>query len=123
MGRGPRKMTEDVIKRWRAEGRGTGEKQTYKPWLEVFDFSSEGLVNRVYSEKLGRTVHLMSEVESKIFYGLEWQRSIIDIREQFPLDRDLTLEIASHLGIKHPYYPGTRVPTVMTVDFFRGTGD
>jgi TnsA endonuclease N terminal/TnsA endonuclease C terminal len=118
MGRGPRKMTEDVIKRWRTEGRGSGEKQAYKPWLEVYDFSSDGRVNRIYSAKLGRTVHLMSEPESKTFYGLEWLKTVTDIKEGYPLDRELTLEIASHLGIKHPYYPGTHVPTVMTVDFF-----
>ena len=117
MGRGPKKMTEDVIKRWEAEGRGKGHKQAYKPWLEVFDFSSEGIVNRTYSTKLGRTVHLMSTVESKTFYALEWLKRVGDINEQFPLPRKLTLEIASLLGIKHPYYPGTHVPTVMTVDF------
>ncbi|MFN9476522.1 TnsA endonuclease N-terminal domain-containing protein [Acidovorax sp.] len=41
----------------------------------------------------------------------------IDIREQFPLDRDITLEIACELGVPHPYYPTTHVPCVMTLDF------
>ncbi|NUX99535.1 TnsA endonuclease N-terminal domain-containing protein [Paraburkholderia youngii] len=111
-------MNEGIITRWQAEGRGSGAKQTYKPWLEVFDFSSDGNVNRIYSNKLGRTVHLMSTLEAQIFYGLEWQKTVKEIREQYPLDRDITLELASHLGIQHPYYPGTQVPTVMTVDFF-----
>jgi hypothetical protein len=39
------------------------------------------------------------------------------IREQFPLPRDKTLEVAMQLGERHPYYPGTHVPAVMTVDF------
>ncbi|WP_321945362.1 TnsA endonuclease N-terminal domain-containing protein [Paraburkholderia sp. J10-1] len=112
-----RKITEDVIQRWRAEGRGSGTGQCYKPWLEVHDFSSDGIVNRVHSTKLGRVVHLLSTVESCTFYGLEWQETISGIYEQYPLDRQLTLEIASKLGIRHPYYPGTHVPTVMTVDF------
>jgi hypothetical protein len=115
--RGPRKMTEDVITRWEAEGRGKGHGQAYKPWLEVFDFPSNGIVNRTYSMKLGREVHLMSTVESDTFYVLESLKRVKDINEQFPLSRKLTLEIASLLGIKHPYYPGTYVPTVMTVDF------
>ncbi|MBN3762326.1 TnsA endonuclease N-terminal domain-containing protein [Burkholderia sp. Ac-20365] len=110
-------MTEDIIDRWKAEGRGSGNGSGYKPWLEVFDFSSTGKVNRIYSPKLRRVVHVMSTTEERTFYGLEWLRSSIEIKEQCPLDRDLTLEIASILGIKHPYYPGTNVPTVMTVDF------
>ncbi|WP_224101001.1 TnsA endonuclease N-terminal domain-containing protein [Paraburkholderia caribensis] len=110
-------MTEEIIKRWLAEGRGSGDGPAYKPWLEVFDFSSRGNVNRIYSPKLGRIAHLMSTTEEKTFYVLEWLRKVRDIKEQFPLDRNLTLEIASCLGIKHPYYPQTVVPTVMTVDF------
>nr|WP_256368830.1 TnsA endonuclease N-terminal domain-containing protein [Acidovorax sp. SRB_24] len=47
----------------------------------------------------------------------EWSRSVIDIREQYPLDRELTQTIAQQLKIRHPHYPGTHVPTVMTVDF------
>ena len=40
-----------------------------------------------------------------------------DIREQYPLDREITQTIAQELKIRHPHYPGTHVPTVMTVDF------
>lgn len=39
-----------------------------------------------------------------------------DIKEQFPLDRDLTQEVAQRLGVTHPCYPGTHIPVVMTVD-------
>ncbi|WP_176256713.1 TnsA endonuclease N-terminal domain-containing protein [Derxia lacustris] len=59
----------------------------------------------------------MSNVENDLFVALEWSQEITDIREQYPLDRDITTEVASSLGIKHPCYPGTHVPTVMTVDF------
>ncbi len=38
------------------------------------------------------------------------------IREQYPLDREISLEIAKELGIKHQYYPGTHIPLVLTVD-------
>jgi hypothetical protein len=117
MGRGPRKMTEALIREWQIEGRGQGEGASYKPWLETFDFSSPGRVSRPYSPKCGRTIHLLSDVEANTFYALEWSKAVTGIREEYPLDRELTLEIAAALGIAHPYYPGTKVPTVMTVDF------
>ncbi|REG52091.1 TnsA endonuclease-like protein [Paraburkholderia sp. BL6669N2] len=117
MGRGQKKMTEALIKEWQAEGRGRGEGGHYKPWLEAFDISSLGRVSRPYSAKCGRSVHLLSDVEANTFYALEWSQRVTGIREEYPLDRELTLEIAAALGIAHPYYPGTKVPTVMTVDF------
>jgi hypothetical protein len=111
-------MTEEIIAAWQKEGRGKGEGSKYKPWLEVFDFSSLGRVERTESAKFGRTIHLMSDVERDTFYAAEWSDRVIDLREEYPLDRTLTLEIAAALNIRHPYYPGTNVPTVMTVDFF-----
>jgi hypothetical protein len=117
MGRGRKKMTEEVIKEWQREGRGKGEGPHYKPWLEVFDLSSTGRVHRPHSPKCGRSIHLLSDVESNTFFALEWSQRVVGIKEEFPLDRELTMEIADALGIRHPYYPGTKVPTVMTVDF------
>lgn len=117
MGRGPKKFTEALIREWQIEGRGKGDGTNYKPWLEVFDLSSRGRVSRPYSPKCGRSVHLLSDVEANTFYALEWSELTTGIREEYPLDRELTLEIAATLGIAHPYYPGTKVPTVMTVDF------
>ncbi|WP_051379069.1 heteromeric transposase endonuclease subunit TnsA [Derxia gummosa] len=72
---------------------------------------------RIYSPKTNRVHHLLSNVENDLFVALEWSREITDIREQYPLDRDVTTEVAASLGIKHPYYVGTHVRTVMTVDF------
>lgn len=118
MGRGPKKMTEALIAQWQKEGRGKGEGPKYKPWLEVFDFSSIGRVERTESARFGRTIHLMSDVERDTFYAAEYSQRVLDAREQYPLDREITLEIAKYLNIRHPYYPGTDVPTVMTVDFF-----
>ncbi|TXC81032.1 TnsA endonuclease C-terminal domain-containing protein [Paraburkholderia azotifigens] len=118
MGRGPKKMTEALIAQWQKEGRGKGEGPKYKPWLEVFDFSSIGRVERTESARFGRTIHLMSDVERDTFYAAEYSQRVLDAREQYPLDREITLEIAKYLNIRHPYYPGTDVPTVMTVDLF-----
>ena len=112
-----KKWSETKIRRMQAEGFGEGFLEDYKPWIEVADVSSLGNSRRVWSAKTKRTHHLLSNVEFNLFRALEWQQNTFDIREQFPLDRALTQDIARSLGIKHPYYPGTMVPTVMTVDF------
>jgi len=111
------KWTENKITKMQAEGHGEGHLGNYKPWLQVKDVSSSGRSRRVWSAKTQRTHHLLSDVEYQLFVALEWQRDILDIREQFPLERALTQDIARSLGIAHPYYPGTDVPTVMTLDF------
>lgn len=38
---------------------------------------------------------------------------VIDIREQFPLERELTLKIAEDLGINHPIDNKTNTPIVI----------
>ena len=117
MAHGPKKWDEATIERMRLEGRGKGEGPSYKPWIKVLEVSSRGRSRRVAGIKTGREHQLLSDVEWKLFLLLEWARNVVDIREQYPLDRELTLEIASMLRIRHPAYPGTKVPVVMTVDF------
>lgn len=111
------KWTVEKIARWKEDGRGRGTGQSYKPWLDVRDVSSSGRSLRIHSALTGRTHHLLSDVEKALFLRLEWSPEVTDIREQFPLERDLTLGTAAKHGIRHPYYPGTTVATVMTVDF------
>ena len=111
------KWSEKKIDDMRSKGYGQGELSHYKPWLTVQDFSSRGRARRVWSPKTGREHHLFSDVEFNLFLLLEWQIDFIDIREQFPLERALTQDIARMLGIAHPTYPGTNIPTVMTADF------
>ncbi|WP_187360106.1 TnsA endonuclease N-terminal domain-containing protein [Chitinolyticbacter meiyuanensis] len=78
--------------------------------------SSQGRTHREPSWKTGRTHHLFSDVEHRLFLLLEWQRDVVDVREQYPLDRELTKEVALSLNLRHPVYPGTKCPAVMTVD-------
>lgn len=114
---GPRKWTEDTVKQLQLEGRGKGKREKYCPWIKVTDVSSTGRSRRVHGIKCGREHHFLSDIEWNLFLLLEHSPDIIDIREQYPLDREITLEIAAMLGIRHPHYEGTRVPTVMTTDF------
>lgn len=112
-----RRMTEKKIAELVASGHGRGIGKDYLPWIHVRDLSSRGTSRRAPSAKTGRTHQLLSDVEFDLFLLLEWSREFTDIREQYPLDRDLTQDVARSLGIRHPHYPDTHVPVVMTVDF------
>lgn len=59
----------------------------------------------------------MTKKKTKPKIKSEGSVDVVDIREQYPLERKLTLDVAAEIGAPHPYYPGTHVPTVMTVDF------
>lgn len=111
------KWTEKKIQQMKDAGYGRGTGANYKPWISVDMVSSQGRSRRVWSAKTGRMHEFLSDVEYRLFLVLEWLTDVTDIREQYPLDRDFSQEIANQLGIRHPHYPTTYVPTVMTVDF------
>jgi hypothetical protein len=123
MARGIRNWSEKLIAQRIREGYGEGEGSGYKPWISTADFSSLGRTTRMYSLRYERTIELASDVETRTFLLLEWTASMSQVYEQFPLERDVTLQIAAALGIRHPYYPGTNVPAVMTVDFLGVKGN
>lgn len=112
-----RKWTEAKVASLIAKGVGAGSGPDYQPWIHVRDISSQGRKHLVPGTRFGRDVHLLSNIEYGLFLVLEWSDAVLDINEQFALDRDLTQDVARKLGVKHPYYPGTNVPTVMTSDF------
>lgn len=110
--------TEAKISRYIKEGRGQGELALYKPWLTIQDVPSSGRVHRFIGWKTSREHHLLSDLEFNYFCLCDWADNVIDIREQFPLDRETTLQIAEELGIRHSMDSKTVVPIVMTTDFF-----
>ncbi|MGB9833044.1 MAG: TnsA endonuclease C-terminal domain-containing protein [Caldisericum exile] len=77
--------SEEKYRRFLKEGRGHGEGKDYKPWLTVQDFPSKGRCHRIFGWKTGRIHHLFTDSEARFFYLLEWEDSVIDIREHFPL--------------------------------------
>ncbi|EGQ7789049.1 heteromeric transposase endonuclease subunit TnsA [Vibrio cholerae] len=101
--------------RWLKEGRGSGRGVDYQPWLTVRDVPSEGRSHRVFGHKTQRIHHLFSDLELAIFFTLEWNPQITDIREQFPLERSETRQIANENGIRHPADSG--VDLYMSSDF------
>ena len=95
-------LTKAEIDKRFASGRGTGRKSEYQPWIHIQEISSDGTSYRALSHRTGRVVHLLSKLEFLAFSLFDWDESIHDIREQYPLDLETTLEVAEKAGIKHP---------------------
>lgn len=110
-------LTEKKIAEMEKEGRGQGTRAEYKPWINIQDFPSEGLSSRGTGWKTNRIHQFLSKLESDYFYVLEWNNLVVDVREQFPLNREETILIANEKGIKHPTDTKSQVPIVMTTDF------
>lgn len=110
-------LTEKKIALMEKEGRGQGVGPGYKPWINIQDIQSTGLVTRGMGWKTKRIHHFLSKLERDYFYVLEWNPAVTDINEQYPLIREDTFTIASDKNINHPADPKTGVPIVMTTDF------
>ena len=118
MAKRTRIWNESKYRRYLKEGRGQGTMSSYKPWIMVQDFPSNGMVSRVKGAKTNRIHHLMSNNELCYFYLLDWSERTIDIREQFPLaDLSCVIEIAEKAGIRYPYDNVSGFPYVLTSDF------
>lgn len=101
--------------KWIKQGRGAGTGKDYQPWLTVRDLPSSGRSHRIWGAKTLRTHHLLSDIELQAFFLFDWHPDVTDIREQFPLRLDDTLEIASVAGVRHPDIQGNS--HVMSTDF------
>jgi len=126
MQRYPKRFDAKLLARYLKEGRGTGEGAQYTPWVQIYDFPSEGLSSIVSGWKTnGRDHHLLSTMELHFFYLANWSRKVIDIREQFPLlsfgskrpPLEETLAIAAERKLRHPQDDETKHPIVLTTDF------
>ena len=73
-----------IIRKLEKEKRGQGNGKAYKPFLTVRDVPSKGRVHRRPAVTHGRIVHLLSDLELAVFSIVDWNVSVIDIREQFP---------------------------------------
>lgn len=109
-------FTEQRVQNFIAQGRGQGQGLTYRPWLQIQDVPSLGRSHRPYGIKTNRVHHFLSDGEWKSFLKFEADPTVVDIREQFPMDRLQTLRAAIKLGYKHPV-TSDGTPYVMTVDF------
>lgn len=80
MAKRTRIWNEAKYRKYLAEGRGQGELMEYKPWVQVQDFPSKGIVSRVKGRTTGRIHHLMSNLELRYFLLLDWSEKTMDIR-------------------------------------------
>jgi len=104
---------------WIKQGRGAGTGNRYQPWLTVRDLPSSGRSHRIWGFQTQRTHHLLSDLELSSFFLFDWNSSVTDIREQFPLKLDDTCELAEQAGIRHPEVRGQI--QVMSTDFLVDT--
>jgi hypothetical protein len=112
-----RKPTIDLVKKWIAHGDGQGERGKYHPFYQVRDVPSQGRSRMLLGLKTGRVHHFLSDIEYYFHLLSEYEPTVVDIREQYALlPWEKTQEIAVDLGIRHPTYPGTKTPIVMTSD-------
>lgn len=123
MRHGPKVWTEGVIAKRFKSGVGKGVGNNYKPWLTVHDVSSRGRQTRTAMAKIGRVVHTHSYIERNFLVLAEFRKDFCDVYEQYPIDRSVTLGAARSLGIRHPTYPISNAPVVMTIDFLLVTKD
>lgn len=111
-------VTSEDICRWKNQGLGQGSGADYKPWIDVRCFSSSGKMHRRPGVTTRRVHHLLSSNESNFCLMADYAWKTTDLREQFPLfPEKSTQEIAKTLNIKHPLYPKSSTPLVMTTDF------
>jgi hypothetical protein len=112
-----RRPKPQIVEKWIRAGFGQGDGATYKPFKFVRDIASEGLSNTVKSPITGRIHHYITRQEYNVHLLAEYSPSIIEIRERFALlPWEETQAIACKLGIRHPKYPGTSTPAVITTD-------
>ena len=124
MGKRLRSWNKNKYEQYINAGRGQGEGSAYTPWITIHDFSSHGIVSRIFSYKTNRVLHFMSRNELYYFYLLEWSDKVLDIREQYPLlDVNKAINIALNAGIKYPRDNISGLPYILTCDFMITTED
>lgn len=113
-----KEMLPELMPEWEnglQMGLSSGSLSDYKPWFTVQDFHSMAVRARVASRKFGRLIHAMSAGEIMMVHRFDWEDLVYDIKEQYPLDPILTLDICQKLGFNHPgYRTGGKI---MTSDF------
>lgn len=59
--------------------------EEYQTGIKIQDFPSKGRVSRIKGRTTGRLHHLLSDLETNIFYLLDYDEKVTDIKEHYPL--------------------------------------
>ena len=92
-------MKEKSEKSKLKEGRGIISPAHYKAWKQAREAKSIGTASMIYDPIVGRTVHTLSEAETKVFWALRYKPEVIEIYDQFPMDRSEITAICHSIGI------------------------
>ncbi|MTI67147.1 MAG: heteromeric transposase endonuclease subunit TnsA [Firmicutes bacterium] len=118
MAKRQQKWNEKKLEKFIKEGRGQGEGKDYKPWLTVQDFPSMGIATRVMGKTTERMHHFFSNTQLKYFYLLEWEDSVVDIREHFPLlNIEESLDDIFDLNLNKFVDKDSEVPYILSTTF------
>lgn len=102
--------------------RGSGEGPNYKPYIKAREVPSIGTSRILVDKKDGRQREFLSQAEVYAYYLLRWDDTVVDIREQYPLELDATLRIADQLGYRHPKDRETRMTTDLYITYVEKDG-
>lgn len=109
--------SKEIVKNlnaWKQEIATSGK---HIPYLTVRDVNKIGRRHWIHCPRQGRDVHLLSDGEIRAYKILLWQPNVISVEEQYALDIDETLDIATGANIIHPRDWKTFLGHVMTTDF------
>lgn len=101
------------------QGYGKGEGKDYKPYIDVIKVASKGRATRVKGWKTNRVHHFLSDSETRFFYLMEYQDSVVDIREHYPLIDDVEelFNVLDDQLINRLFNQKTGEPLVLTTSF------
>ena len=102
--------------RWIKEGRGTGRGKDWLPFLQTEDYRGFGHRTISPSTKFSRSDDVFSNIEDSLNLILQSSPLVADSLLQFPLDINVTTQIARMFGWKHPCNEIGQL-SVMTTDF------
>lgn len=111
-------FNEEKLNKYIQEGRGQGEGGNYKPWKNIRDFPSMGRCSRILGWKTNRVHHLISDIQTRFFYLMDWEDDVIDIRESYPL-LDLNEVIEEENDLRFDLFKDkeSATPYILTTSF------